>query len=177
SDIGDDNRDYVCEIPELAERIREIIEEYERNINRDKPARVEEFKIKLLSTDKVWSKTRRHPIQFKEHLEIKLDELLEKGIIEPSESPYAAPLVLLPKPAGGIRMCVDYTRLNKIIEDDRYPIPRQEDLFEAIEGQRIFAAIDLENGYYHIPIRKEDQQITAFTTARGLFEWKRMPFG
>ncbi|GKT26746.1 hypothetical protein ADUPG1_013468, partial [Aduncisulcus paluster] len=81
------------------------------------------------------------------------------------------------KKTGGVRICCDYKKLNQITVSDGYPIPRQDELFAALGGQKIFAALDLKSGYYNVKIQPESQHYTAFITPWGLYEWSRMPFG
>ena len=104
------------------------------------------------------------------------NDMLARGIIVPSDSPYSSPLVLVTKKDGSIRPCVDFTRLNAITTPDRYPLPRIEDLIHAAKG-RYFSTLDLRSGYHQIPMEPCDAQKTAVVTPFGLFHFLRMPFG
>jgi cleavage and polyadenylation specificity factor subunit 1 len=104
------------------------------------------------------------------------DELLAKGIVTPSDSPYSSPLVLVTKKDGSLRPCVDYTRLNAITVGDQYPLPRIEDIIHSAKGQ-VFSTLDLRSGYHQIPMEPDDAQKTAVITPFGLFHFLRMPFG
>jgi len=106
-----------------------------------------------------------------------IDELLTKGYIEPSKSPYGAPILFVSKKDGTLRMCVDYRALNKLTVKNRFPLPRIDDLLESLSGASYFTAIDLASGYHQIPIRSSDVPKTAFRTPMGHFQWKVMPFG
>ena len=110
-------------------------------------------------------------------LNLQLDYLLKKGYIQPSKSPYGAPVLFAPKPDGGLRFCVDYRGLNSQTVRDRYPLPRIEDLLDRLHGSQYFSKIDLRSGYWQIAIKEEDVFKTAFKTEQGLFEWKVMPMG
>jgi cleavage and polyadenylation specificity factor subunit 1 len=104
------------------------------------------------------------------------EDLLNKGVIIPSDSPYSSPLVLVPKKDGSIRPCVDYRRLNEITVPDQYPLPRIEDIIQSVHGT-IFSTLDLKSGYHQIPMDPADAQKTAVITPFGLFHFIQMPFG
>ena len=106
-----------------------------------------------------------------------IQELLAKGIIQPSHSPYAAPVVVVRKKSGAVRLCIDYRGLNRKTIKDSYPLPRIEETFHALTGAKFFSSLDLASGYHQIAMNPEDQQKTAFTTPFGLFEYTRMPMG
>ena len=101
----------------------------------------------------------------------------KEGIIEKSYSEWAAPIVLVEKKDSTLRMCVDYRRLNTVSEMDAYPMPRIDDLIERVGEAKFITTLDLSRGYWQVPVRKEDQPKTAFTTPYGLFQFKVMPFG
>ena len=106
-----------------------------------------------------------------------IQDLLTKGVVKPSYSPYAAPVVVVRKKNGSIRLCVDYRRLNSKTVKDAYPLPRIEESFNALAGAKYFTTLDLASGYHQIAMDPKDQNKTAFTTPFGLFEYTRMPFG
>ncbi|GBG73345.1 hypothetical protein CBR_g13066 [Chara braunii] len=103
-----------------------------------------------------------------------LKELIEKGWIRPSVSPYGSPVLFVPKKGGTLRMCIDYRGLNAITVKNREPLPRIDD---RVQGCRYFNKVDLKSGYHQIAIRPEDQHKTAFHTRYGLYEFVVMPFG
>jgi len=114
-----------------------------------------------------------------EHEEVvkQITQLLKNGWIEPSVSPYGAPILFVAKKGGGLRMCVDYRALNKITIKNRYPLPRIDDLFDCLQGAKYFTSIDLAQGYHQIRIPPEDVPKTAFRTPIGHFQYKVLSFG
>jgi hypothetical protein len=106
-----------------------------------------------------------------------LKELLAKGFIRPSRSPWGSPMFLVAKPDGGLRMVIDYRALNKATVRNRYPLPRVDELFDQLQGARYFSKLDLRTGYWQIRMAEEDIAKTAFTSRHGHFEWTVMPMG
>lgn len=106
-----------------------------------------------------------------------VQRLLDLGIVETCESAWTAPVILVPKKTGGIRMCVDYRKLNAITTPDVYPLPRIDDLLHSTGNNAIMSTLDLMAGYYQIRIRPEDKDKTAFITPFGTYRFNRLPFG
>ncbi|MCO5570476.1 hypothetical protein L7F22_024198 [Adiantum nelumboides] len=106
-----------------------------------------------------------------------VNELVEKGMVRPSSSPFCSPVILVHKKDGTYHMCVDYRALNKITIKNRFPVPRIEDLFDKLQGLTYFSRIDLKSGYHQIRIVNEDILKTAFCTTFGLYVYLVMPFG
>ena len=104
-------------------------------------------------------------------------EMLENGIIRHSNSPWASPVVMVPKKDGSTRFCVDYRKLNAITVKDSYPLPLICETLDTLTGAVYFSSMDFASGYWQIPVRAEDVRKTAFVTKDGLFEFTRMPFG
>ncbi|KAG7468788.1 Transposon Ty3-I Gag-Pol poly [Solea senegalensis] len=103
--------------------------------------------------------------------------MLEAGIIEPSDSPWASGVVMVPKKTGGWRLCADYRPLNKVTIKDSYPLPRIDESLDLISGSVWFSSLDLRSGYYQVPLAPESRPKTAFCTGRGLWQFKVMCFG
>ncbi|GBG75336.1 hypothetical protein CBR_g19970 [Chara braunii] len=113
-----------------------------------------------------------------DELRRQLKELVEKGWVRPSVSPYGSPVLFIPKKKEGtLRMCIDYRGLNAITVKNREALLRIDDLLDRVQGCRYFSKIDLKSGYHHIAIRPEGQHKTAFQTRYGLYEFVVMPFG
>ena len=113
----------------------------------------------------------------RDEVERQVTELLDKGLIQPSQSPYGAPVLFVQKKDGGLRMCVDYRALNNITIKDKYPLPRIDDLLDRLQGATVFTSLDLQSGYHQIRIADEDVPKTAFRTHKGLYEFKVLSFG
>ena len=133
--------------------------------------------IPLLDNVPVRQRYRRIPPSEYEVVKEHINQLLENQIIRESSSPYGAPIVLVKKKDGSLRMCVDYRQLNNKTRKDAFPLPRIEESLDALTGARWFSTLDLASGYNQVPVTEADRPKTAFCTPFGLFEWNRMPFG
>ena len=102
--------------------------------------------------------------------------MLEKSIIQPSESPWASPVVIVPKKTGDLRICIDYRSLNNVTITDSYPIPHVQDQLESFRTAKYFTALDLASGYWQVEMDPKDRQKTAFITPSRLYEFIVMPF-
>ncbi|CAN1154462.1 Transposon Ty3-I Gag-Pol polyprotein [Linum perenne] len=119
---------------------------------------------------------RMAPVELKE-LKEQLEELLDKGFIRPSVSPWGAPVLFVKKKDGSLRLCIDYRKLNKATVKNRYPLPRIDDLFDQLQGASIFSKIDLRSGYHQLRVAETAVPKTAFRTRYGHYEFLVMPFG
>jgi len=120
---------------------------------------------------------RRIPLHKMEVVEKAIEEMESKGVIRPSSSPWAAPIVIVQKKDGTARFCVDYRNLNDCTRKDAYPLPRIEDNLDALEGAKWFSTLDLASGYWQVAVAEKDRPKTAFTTKFGLYEFNVLPFG
>ncbi|GJU31762.1 putative reverse transcriptase domain-containing protein, partial [Tanacetum coccineum] len=142
------------------------------------PEREVEFTIELIPGAQPISKApyRMAPVELKE-LKDQLQELLERGFIRPSVSPWGAPVLFVKKKDGSMRLCIDYRELNRITVRNRYPLPRIDDLFDQLQGAKFFSKIDLRSGYHQLRVKEQDISKTAFRTRYGHYEFLVMPFG
>ncbi len=145
----------------------------------DMPGRttISEHDIKLTTDEPVRLKPYPVPFALKDTVKDEISTMLKLGVIEPSESPYASPIVLVKKKDTSIRFCIDFRKLNHITVFDAEPIPNPEEIFASLSGDQYFSRLDLTKGYWQIPLSEESRQATAFITPRGLYQFRMMPFG
>ena len=119
---------------------------------------------------------RMAPIELRE-LKAQLEELLSKGFIRPSISPWGAPVLFVKKKDGSLWLCIDYMQLNKVTIRNQYPLPRIDELFDQLQGSRLYSKIELRSGYHQLRVQEGDVPKTAFRTRYGHYEFLVMPFG
>ncbi|KAJ9543820.1 hypothetical protein OSB04_023527 [Centaurea solstitialis] len=148
----------VCEYPEV----------FPDDLDSLPPEREIEFRIDFVpgATPIAKAPYRLAPSELEE-MSAQLQELLNKGFIRPSTSPWGAPVLFVKKKDGTMRMCIDYRELNKVTVKNKYPLPRIDDLFDQLQGARFFSKIDLRSGYHQLKVREEDIPKTAFRTCYG----------
>jgi hypothetical protein len=112
-----------------------------------------------------------------EEVKRQLTELIDKDWIQPSRSPYGAPILFVRKKNGKLRLCCDFRAVNRLTVKNRYPLPRIDELLDRLQGATIFSKLDLDNAYHQVRIEEADIPKTAFRTRYGHFEWKVLPFG
>ncbi|WVZ83273.1 hypothetical protein U9M48_030439 [Paspalum notatum var. saurae] len=143
------------------------------------PDRDIEFLIELLpgTAPIAMRQYRMAPVE-QDEVKTNIDELLAKGFIRRSFSPWSFPVLLVEKKDTDVkRMCVDYQALNKVTVKNKYPLPRIDDLFDQLQGACVFSKIDLRSGYHQLKICPSDISKTDFTTKYGLYEYTVMSFG
>nr|CAD1829251.1 unnamed protein product [Ananas comosus var. bracteatus] len=142
------------------------------------PDRKVEFVIDLIPGAAPISKApyRIAPTELKE-LKAQLQDLLDKGFVRPSVSPWGAPVLFVKKRDGPLLLCVDYHELNKVTVKNKYPLPRIDDLFDQLQGSRVYSKIDLQSEYHQLKIRPKDVHKTTYRTRYGYYEFTVMPFG
>lgn len=136
-----------------------------------------QHRIQLSDDQPIAQPYRRIPPSQFEEVKNHIQDLLHKGIIKESTSPYAAPIVVVRKKDSSIRLCVDYRKLNLKTVRDAFPLPRIDESLDALLGAKYFTTLDLASGYHQIAMHPDDQHKTAFSTPFGLYEFTRMPFG
>ncbi|GKA65173.1 putative reverse transcriptase domain-containing protein [Tanacetum coccineum] len=143
--------------------VREFPEVFPEDLPGLPPARQVEFQIDLVpgAAPVARAPYRLAPAEMQE-LSAQLQELSDKGFIRPSSSPWGAPVLFVKKKDGSFRMCIDYRELNKLTVKNRYPLPRIDDLFDQLQGSRVYSKIDLRSGYHQLRVREEDISKTAF---------------
>ena len=158
----------VCEFPDV----------FPEDLPGLPPDRDVEFAIELKpGTAPVSRRAYRMPPRELAELKTQLQELLDKGFIRPSSSPWGCPAIFVKKKDQTLRLCIDYRPLNEVMIKNKYPLPRIDLLFDQFAGAKVFSKIDLRSGYHQIKIRPEDVPKTAFTTRYGLYEYLVMSFG
>ena len=178
-------KETVCDIkvsPDLdkdkSDEIQSLLEKYP-DVFTDIPGTTDivEHDI-LLTTDRpIRSKPYPAPFSLKNDIKKEINNMLDLGIIEPSNSPYSSPVVLVKKHDGSYRFCCDFRKLNSITVFDAEPIGNPDDLFVKMANSKYFTKIDLSKGYWQVNMKSSSKAFTAFVTSEGLFCFKKMPFG
>ncbi|PJE77626.1 hypothetical protein CI610_03449 [invertebrate metagenome] len=160
------------------QEIRQLCEEYSDVINPN-PGRTSLVTHSLRTTSEkpIRQQPYRIPQTKKQDVKRMLDDMLDRGYITPSFSPYSSPIVLVEKKDTTTRLCVDYRRLNDVTLCDGYPIPRVDEIFEKLGKAQYLSTMDLAKGYWQIPLSQDSQEKSAFVTEFGQYQFKVMPFG
>ncbi|KAL5020808.1 hypothetical protein ScPMuIL_002107, partial [Solemya velum] len=122
----------------------------------------------------------RLPVHKREEVDKQVESMLEQGIVSPSLSPWASPIVLVEKKHDthkSYRFCVDYRKLNKVTKVDAYPLPRIDDTIDVLSGSQYFSTLDLASGFWQMGLSEKAKEKTAFTTGYGLYHFNVLPFG
>jgi hypothetical protein len=158
--------------------VREYPDVFPEELSGMPPDRDIEFLIKLLpEMPPISKRPYRMPINELIELKKQIAKLQAKGFIQPSSSPWGAPMLFMEKKDGTQWMCIDYQSWNEITIKNKYPLPWIEDLFDQMKGASVFSKIDLRLGYHQLKIRESDIPKTAFRTPYGLYEYTVMSFG
>ena len=141
------------------------------------PQRVVDFGIELHPGTSLISMTPHgmKPVKLHE-LRVQLQELLDKGFIRPSTSPWDAPVLFAKKKDKTLRLCIDYRHLNRVTVKNQYSLSRIDDLFDQLRGARVYSKIDIRTSYHQLRVREKDVPKTTFRTRYGHFEFTVMPF-
>ena len=160
------------------QQLQQILTEF-REVLQNKPGHTKlvEHRIEIGTSCPVKLPPYRLPQAYRESVQKEIQEMLEQDIIEPSSSEWAAPIVLVKKKDGSLRLCVDYRRLNSVSRTDAYPMPRIDDMIDQLGRASFISTLDLTRGYWQVPVANIDRHKTAFITPFGLYQFKAMPFG
>ena len=138
---------------------------------------VVQFEINTGTSRPIVQKPYRAPLAKRQIIEDQVTQMLRNDIIQTSISPWASPVCLVPKKTGDWRFCVDYRKLNAVTIKDKYPLPIIQDIFDTLQGAKIFSTLDLHSGYHQIPIHPNSIDKTSFVCHLGTFSFKRVAFG
>lgn len=161
--------------------VQSLKEEY-KDIFEPGVGKIEGVKAKLYikeGTKPVFQKARTVPFALKEAVDCELDRMIEQDIIEPVNfSDWATPIVVVPKPDGTVRVCGDYkVTVNPNLNVDTYPIPTPEEVFHKVSGGTKFSKIDVRCAFQSLELDIESQDYVTLNTPKGLFKYKRLPYG
>nr|GFB12833.1 putative reverse transcriptase domain-containing protein [Tanacetum cinerariifolium] len=158
--------------------VREFPKVFSEDMPGMPPARQVEFQIDLVlgAASVARAPYRLAPAEMQE-LSTQLQELFDRGFIRPSFSPYGASVLFVKKKDGSFRMCINYHELNKLIVKNRYPLLRIDDLFDQLQGSRVYSKIDQRSGYHQLRVCEEDIPKITFRNRYGHYEFQVMPFG
>ena len=122
---------------------------------------------------------RRLPLPMRQKVEEELKRMEEEDVIRPVKNPteWCAPIVVVPKSNGKVRICVDLTKLNESVRRENFPLPSTDQLLAQLSGAKVFSKLDCNSGFYQIPLHEESQELTTFITPFGRYCFKRLPFG
>ena len=158
--------------------MKNLIQEYE-HLFPDIPTRTHIIHHDVILEDS--KPIKQHPYRMnpakQTYLRNEVKYLLENDFIEPSQSNYSSPCILVPKPDGTYRMCTDYRKVNSVTKSDSFPIPRIDDCIDKVGKAKYVTKFDLLKGFWQIPLTERAKEISAFVTPDGLYQYKAMPFG
>ena len=163
------------------EQVRKLLCEYADIFSRDQSdlGRTDLVKHTIETGDAhpIQQPPRRLPLALRKEADKAITEMLQQDVIEPSSSPWSAPIVLVRKKDGSVRFCIDYRKLNSVTHKDSYPLPRIDETLETLAGAEWFSSLDLKSGYWQVELAEEDREKSAFSAGAGLWQFKVMPFG
>ena len=162
------------EVSVLLTKYANIFSEGENDIGRNG---IIKHKIDTGTAHPIKQPMRRVPMHMNSEVDSQIDQMIKKDVIQPSKSPWSSGIVLVKKKDGSTRFCIDYRRLNDVTIKDAYPLPRIDDCLDQLAGNQWFACLDMNSGYWQVEVDESDREKTAFTSRKGLYEFKVMPFG
>jgi transposase InsO family protein/predicted aspartyl protease len=167
--------------PEQGMEVKRLLQKHQavfaKNKNDLGRTNIVQHRINTGNSAPIRQQPRRVPLAKKDEAAEEIQRMLETGVIEPSKSPWAAPIVLVRKKDGSVRFCIDYRRLNNVTLKDSYPLPRIDDSLDALRGSTWFSTADLASVYWQVEMDPRDAEKTAFATTCGFYQFRVMPFG
>lgn len=164
--------------PETAKRVWQLFEQFAEVWMRPKPAGAAKYTAKFeVVGPPVKMKMRPLAKELTAELITQIDAMLAAGVISPSKSPWGSVPVFVKKKDGGWRLCLDYRRINQQMRPDRYPLPLLWPQIQRAAGHQFYTTIDLNWGFWSLPLHHESRQYTALITPKGLFEFNILPMG
>ncbi|KAE8986476.1 hypothetical protein PR002_g22342 [Phytophthora rubi] len=144
-----------------------------------KPGRTDLLQFEIDTGDSAPIKQQPYRVSLAEGevMEAEIQQYLGLNLIRPSTSAWASPVLMIRKPDGGIRFCIDYRKLNAVTVKDCYPMPLIDDILDVLGDAQLFSTMDIASGYWNVPMHPDSVSRTAFTCKYGLYEWLVMPFG
>ena len=165
-------------LPQQQEELKALLEEVGSTLS-DQPGQTEllTHSIRTDGARPIHQHPYRIPAAWQKEVREEIQNMLDLGVIEPSDSPWASPIVTVRKKDGTLRLCIDYRKLNAVTLNDTYQMPRVEEIIENLGDAHYISTLDLTKGYYQVSVEEQDRDKTAFTTPFGKFRFRRMPFG
>ena len=169
----------LCHLePSQQEELKQLIHEYEHLFPDIHTRTVKIYHDVIVEDSKP---VKQHPYRMnplkRKYLQDEVKYLLENDFIEPSQSNYSSPCILVPKSNGTYRMCTDYRKVNSVTKTDSFPIPRIDDCIEKVGNSKYVTKFDLLKGFWQVPLTDRAKEVSAFATPNGLYQYKVMPFG
>ena len=158
--------------------VRNLVNEFP-DVFTDKPGLTDLLEHEIKTTTGTPIRLKPYPLPFAitDVVSDEIEKMLEMQVIEPSESAYSSPIVLVKKKDQTLRFCIDLRALNRITLFDAEPMSNIEELFSKLSGHKYFSRLDLSKGYWQVPLSEDSKHKTAFRTPRGLFQFRVMAFG
>ena len=167
--------------PDVRQKLEQLLYKYKTILSRNEwdlgNCTMVSHQIDTGDAKPIRQQLRRYPPLHRQAIDQHLLDMTKQGVIEPTASPWASNIVLAKKKDGSLRCCIDYRQLNEVTVKDAYPLPRIDMCMDALAGSAIFSTVDLKCGYFQIDVSPEDRCKTAFITSRGMYAFRKLPFG
>ena len=164
--------------PDQKSQLKQLVCEF-KHLFPDVPTRTDKIQHDVIVENE--AAVKQHPYRMnpakQQYLKDEIKYLLDNDFIEPSQSKYSSPCILVPKPDGTYRLCTDYRKINNITKTDSYPIPRMDDCIDKVGKAKFVTKFDLLKGFWQVPLTDRAKELSAFVTPDGLYQFKVMPFG